>query len=84
MPVNIDEIKKLPDKEKIKLIDELWESIEDDWQNESYEESPEVIQMLEERQAAYDRGEMKFRPWEEILKELKDKMKRSDKDQPHD
>ena len=84
MPVNIDEIKKLPDKEKIKLIDELWESIEDDWQNESYEESPEVIQMLEERQAAYDRGEMKFRPWEKILKELKDKMKRSDKDQPHD
>lgn len=84
MPVNIDEIKKLPDEEKIKLIDELWESIENDWQQEDYEESHEVIQMLEERQAAYDRGEMKFRSWDEVLKELKQNQPGNNQNQSHD
>jgi putative addiction module component (TIGR02574 family) len=80
MPINVDEIKKLPNEEKLKIIDELWESIEDDWENEEYEESPEVIQLLEERQAAYERGEMKFTPWEDVLKRLREKLQNNNKD----
>lgn len=79
MPINVDEIKKLPNEEKLKIIDELWESIEDDWENEEYEESPEVIQLLEERQAAYERGEMKFTPWEDVLKRLREKLQNNNK-----
>ena len=68
MPVNIDDIKKLPTPEKLKLIDELWESIEDDWeQHENVEEeSPEVIALLEERLEKYEKGEMKSYTWEEV------------------
>jgi putative addiction module component (TIGR02574 family) len=80
MPINVDEIKKLPNEEKLKIIDELWESIEDDWESEEYEESPEVIQLLEERQAAYERGEMKFTPWEDVLKRLREKLQDNNKD----
>jgi putative addiction module component (TIGR02574 family) len=37
MPINIDDIKKLPTPEKLKLIDELWESIDQDIINETLE-----------------------------------------------
>ncbi|MBL7729598.1 MAG: addiction module protein [Chitinophagaceae bacterium] len=50
MRVNIDEIKKLPDEEKIKLIDELWESIENDWEKKETIKSTEVIHIPEKRE----------------------------------
>jgi putative addiction module component (TIGR02574 family) len=84
MPVNVEEIKKLSDKEKLQLIDEIWESIEDDWQNEEYEESPQVLQLLEERQAAYEKGEMKFTPWEDVMKRLKQNLEENKKEKPND
>lgn len=83
MPINVEEIKKLSSEEKIRLIDELWESIEDDWQDEEYKEPPEVIQMLEERQAAYEKGEMKFTPWEDVLKRLRKDLGSDNQDRPH-
>jgi len=72
MPVNIDDIKKLPTPEKLKLIDELWESIEDDWSqyDNGEEESPEVIALLEERLEKYEKGEMKSYTWEEVKKRI--------------
>jgi general stress protein 26 len=58
MPINLDELKKLPNEEKLKIIDELWESIEEDWEKtESGEESPEVVSMLEERLGQYEKDE---------------------------
>jgi putative addiction module component (TIGR02574 family) len=84
MPINVEEIKKLSDKEKLQLIDEIWESIEDDWQNEEYEEPQEVIQLLEERQAAYEKGGMKFTPWEEVMKQLKQNLEDNKKVKPND
>jgi putative addiction module component (TIGR02574 family) len=68
MPVNIDDIKKLPNEEKLKIIDELWESIEDDWEQRTNveEESPEVIALLEERLEKYEKGEMNSYTWEEV------------------
>jgi putative addiction module component (TIGR02574 family) len=64
MPFDISEIKNLLTEEKLRIIDELWESIDTDEVFE--EESPEVIAMLEERMAKYERGEGKFYTVEEI------------------
>ena len=41
MPINIDDIKKLPNEEKLKIIDELWESIDKDIINEALESEEE-------------------------------------------
>lgn len=72
MPVNIDDIKKLPDEEKLKIIDEIWESIEEGWEKtDAEEESPEVISMLEERAEQYEKGETKSYSWEEVEEMVK-------------
>ena len=62
MPFDISEIKNLSTEGKLRIIDELWESIdENELANDEFEEeSPEVIAMLEERIAKYKRGEGKF------------------------
>ncbi len=67
MPFDTSEIKNLSTEEKLRIIDELWESIDADNSNEEFEEeSPEVIAMLEERVARYERGEGKFYTGEEL------------------
>lgn len=72
MPVNIDDIKKLPDEEKLKIIDEIWESIEEGWEkSDTEEESPEVISMLEERVEQYEKGDTKSYSWEEVEEMVK-------------
>ena len=73
MPFNISEIKNLSAEEKLRIIDELWESIDTDKLSaEGYEkESTEVIAMLEERIAKYERGEGKFYSEEEAKQVLK-------------
>ena len=85
MPVNIDDIKKLPTPEKLKLIDELWESIEDDWElyENVEEESPEIIALLEKRIKEVESGAVKMIPWEEaqaiLLKKMTERRKRKHK-----
>jgi putative addiction module component (TIGR02574 family) len=74
MPVNVEEIKKLTDKEKLQLIDEIWESIEDGWENQGDEESPAVINMLEERAEAYISGTEKSFTWNEVEEMAKKKI----------
>jgi putative addiction module component (TIGR02574 family) len=71
MPVNIDEIKTLPNEEKLKIIDELWESIEDDWEKEEQGESSEIMHLLEEREEVYKKGGMKSYKWEEVEEKIK-------------
>jgi putative addiction module component (TIGR02574 family) len=72
MDLNLEEIKKLPVKEKLKIIDEIWESIEEGWENEeAEEESPETIALLAERFEKYQSGETKFYSWEEVQERIK-------------
>ena len=73
MPVNIDDIKKLPNEEKLKIIDELWESIDHDIINEALES--EEDQILRERMEEYKKGTMTFKPWDEVKKEIEEKLK---------
>jgi hypothetical protein len=53
--------KKLSNEEKLKLIDEELESEEN--------------QVLRERLADYEKGEMTFRSWEEVKREIEEKLK---------
>ena len=73
MPVNIDDIKKLPHEEKLKIIDELWESIDEDIIDEALES--EENQIIRERIIEYENGTMTFRSWEEVKKEIEEKLK---------
>ena len=73
MPVNIDDIKKLPNEEKLKIIDELWQSIDHDIINEALES--EEDQILRERMEEYKKGTMTFKPWDEVKKEIEEKLK---------
>lgn len=81
MPLNLDDIKNLPTPEKLKLIDVLWESIEEDWaeyENDE-KESPEVIALLEKRLKEIESGAAKMIPWEEaqaiLLKKMTERRK---------
>lgn len=58
MPINIDEIKKLPDDEKLQIIDELWGSMHNEIETEE-------DAVLRKRLAAYEKGEMTFISWED-------------------
>ncbi len=73
MPINIDDIKKLPNEEKLKIIDELWESIDQDIINETLQSEEE--QILRERMEQYEKGTMTFRSWDEAKKEIEAKLK---------
>ena len=73
MPVNIDDIKKLPNEEKLKIIDELWESIDQGVINEALESEEE--QILRERMEEYEKGTMTFRSWDEVKKDIEGKLK---------
>ena len=54
MPVKIDDIKKLPDQEKLKLFDQLLENMDEDVINEFLE--TEEDQILRERLEQYEKG----------------------------
>ena len=69
MPVNIEEIKKLPAEEKLKILDELLENIDQDIINEHFES--EEDQILRERLAEYEKGEMKSYSWKEVEERIK-------------
>jgi Trp operon repressor len=87
MPFDISEIKKLSVEERLRIIDELWKSIDADREQEepvvnedaavygvdedAEEESPEIIAILEEQIAKIERGEEKLYTEEEVKQILK-------------
>ena len=64
MPVNIEEIKKLPTEEKLKILNELLDNIDEDIINEHLESEEDHI--LRERLEEYEKGKMTFHSWEEV------------------
>jgi putative addiction module component (TIGR02574 family) len=71
MPFDISEIKKLPVEQKLKIIDELWESVND------YEiamiSQEEENKLLEDRIALYESGKIKFSPWKDVKDRIDNK-----------
>jgi putative addiction module component (TIGR02574 family) len=72
MSLNIDDIKKLPDQEKLKLIDEILESIDEEIIDEHLRETKED-NILRERWEKYKSGNIQFDSWENVEKRLREK-----------
>ena len=72
MPVNLEEIKKLPDQEKLRIIDELLVSIDDSVINEYLTETEED-NILRERWEEYQSGKMQFDSWENVQERIREK-----------
>jgi putative addiction module component (TIGR02574 family) len=53
----------------------LWKSIDKDIINEALESEEE--QILKKRMEEYEKGTMTFRPWDEIKKEIEEKLKQT-------
>ena len=70
MAYDISEIKKLSVKERIAIIDAIWEScVHDDKSLTENEE--ELISVVEERVEKYESGQMKSLPWDDFIQRLK-------------
>jgi putative addiction module component (TIGR02574 family) len=75
MPVNVEEIKKLPDQEKLILVDEILDSIDQSIiDNYLAVEEDETDKILKERWEKYQSGKMKFDSWENAYERLKAKI----------
>lgn len=73
MPLNFDDIKQLPDSEKLKLIDALLESIDKAAIEKHLLQTAEEENILQEHWERYQSGAMKFDTWENVEKRLRDK-----------
>jgi putative addiction module component (TIGR02574 family) len=71
MQYNLAELKKLPEEEKIKLIEELWDSLE---KKDSDEYDDVTDQLLQERYEEYKKGSINFEPWENVKKRIEEKL----------
>lgn len=67
------EIKKMPIAERLKLIDELWQTIDDAQLNELSAE--DEMSMLEERMDLYEKGKMNFTPWHQVKDRIQQRFK---------
>ncbi len=75
MPVNVEEIKKLTDQEKLLLVDEILDSV-DQTAIDSYLtiEENEIDKILNERWNLYQSGKMQFDSWDNVYERLKAKI----------
>jgi hypothetical protein len=62
--VTAQEIKTLPTDEKFRIMEALWEDMRDHYEEAPI--SPEVIDLLKERQARVERGEAKILDWDKV------------------
>jgi putative addiction module component (TIGR02574 family) len=75
MPVNVEEIKKLPDQEKLILVDEILDSIDQSIiDNYLAVEEDETDKILKERWEKYQSGKMTFDSWENAYERMKAKI----------
>jgi putative addiction module component (TIGR02574 family) len=69
MPLNLEEIKKLSDKDKLKLIDDILDSIDEETIDEYLAEKTED-NILRERWEKYKSGKTAFTNWEKTRENL--------------
>lgn len=67
--VAMDELKKLPIKERKQIVEELTRSIYED--EHDFEESPELIEELQTRYATYLADPSTAIPWEAALAQIR-------------
>ncbi|OYV06794.1 MAG: addiction module protein [Verrucomicrobiales bacterium VVV1] len=67
--VALDELKKLPIKERKQIVEELTRSIYED--EHDFEESPELVEELQTRYATYLADPSTAIPWEAALAQIR-------------
>lgn len=67
-----DDIKKLSKSEKLLLINDLWDDIADNADDIPLSSNTEIL--LDERYAAYKAKPKGGRSWDEVKRELRDKL----------
>jgi putative addiction module component (TIGR02574 family) len=75
MGYDISEIKKLPVKERLEIIEKIWETCVEEDAGSVYEDNEQLKSVLEERVTAYETGKMKAIPWDEFIAGLKGRRK---------
>ena len=68
MSYNKDELLKLPPKEKLELVEALWDSIDDELLIGKLK--PEQMQELDRRLSNLDENPESLIPWEDVKKEM--------------
>ncbi len=79
MPLNIDDIKKLPVEERLKILDELLNNIDEDIIKEHLELEEDLV--LRERLAEYEKGNMTFHSWEDVKIAVEENLKKLRREQ---
>lgn len=59
--------------ERLQLLDQVWESFRVDPQSLPFTTAQR--EELERRQAAYDRGAMRVRPWPDVREEIRSRLR---------
>lgn len=67
--IALDELRKLPLKERIQIVEELTKSICEE--EGDFEESPELVEELQSRYAAYLADPSSAIPWEVALEQIR-------------
>lgn len=67
------DLSALTDAERLQLLDQVWESFRVDPQ--SLPVTTAQREELERRQAAYDRGDMRTRLWQEVREEIRSRLR---------
>ncbi len=69
--VDMEEIKRLPLRERLKLVDEIWESCVLENPDLLQEEDKEILNILQEREEEYLRDPSTAIPWDEAIAKAK-------------
>lgn len=69
MSVNIDDIKKLPSEERLRIIEEIWDSIDNDIVEKELISEEELI--LKEREDEYKTGKLQTDSRENVMTRLR-------------
>ena len=73
MPFNIDDIKKLPNSEKLELIQELIKSLDKEMKDEEFFAEEDLA--LNDRLIAYEDGNVIYYSWKDVRSSLESKVK---------
>ena len=72
MSYDISDIKKLSVKERIAIIDAIWESCIEEDKSLAYDDD-EIIPVLEDRVEKYESGQIKSLSWDYFIQRLKNR-----------
>jgi putative addiction module component (TIGR02574 family) len=67
----IDELRKLPIRERLQLVEDLWDSIAEDSPEDAMPVTPELAAELDRRLAEYEADPESALPWEEVRERIR-------------